>query len=328
MNSPANQPGRRSLVKDTRGAIYVEFLIVFIPFFIMVLGMMQIALMYAAHLAVQHTAAVAARAAIVVFPDCEYRYDGAPKYDVNGGGRGDDPASILSSVFGAGGSPGIPGLGGGGARGGARVNAVRFAASLPMVAASPSLQELEGDASPARQNLLGAIGGTTSPAVRLALGALGYNQVAVAVNFPARADDRSASLQTRFSRRQQLTTRVTYLFHCGVPIVSAMACDDAPAIFSGVPIRQVEQAARAAGLTAPEVRARLEAAASARERLARANWSLLNNELEGTGAGSGAAAAFLLATRGNFSVIRAEATLPLQGPESPTLQRECFNPSR
>ena len=45
-------PPKRSLRQDTDGAIYVEFLIVFIPFFIMVLGIMQIALMYAAHLAV------------------------------------------------------------------------------------------------------------------------------------------------------------------------------------------------------------------------------------------------------------------------------------
>ncbi len=328
--APANRiPPKRSLRQDTDGAIYVEFLIVFIPFFIMVLGIMQIALMYAAHLAVQHAAASAARSAIVVFPDCEYRYDGAPQNDVNGGGRGDDPASILAGVFGAGGAPSIPGLGGGGGGGGgARIDTVRFAANLPMVAASPSLQELQGDFNPQRQNLLAAIGGNSNPAVRLALGALGYNQVAVAVNFPNLQNNRSATFQTRLQRRQALTARVTYLFHCGVPIVSKMACDDAPSLFSGVPYRQIMNAARASGLTIQEIRTAADTVQSARERLQRANWQLLGRELDATAAGSGASAAFLTLTRGNFSVIRAEATLPLQGHEAGSLRRACFNPSR
>lgn len=327
MEALPTPPNRRSLLKDTGGAIYVEFLVVFIPFFIMVLGMMQIALMYAAHLAVQHSAAAAARAAIVVFPDCERRYDGAPQNVVNGGGRGDDPASILGSVFGASGGS-IPGLGGGGAgRGGARLDAVRFAASFPMAAASPSLQELLADGSPMNQSIRNAIGGTSSAAVRLAVGALGYNQVAVAVNFPQGANNSGATLQTRFNRRQSLTTRVTYLFHCGVPIVAAMACDDAPALVSGVPFRQIAQASRAIGLSAPEIRARLESVNSARDRLRRANWSLLNRELDNTAAGAGAASAYLLAFRGNFSVIRAEATLPLQDHQASRLARGCFNPS-
>ncbi len=327
----ALDPAPRSLRKDTGGAVYVEFLIVFIPFFIMVLGMMQVALMYAAHLAVQHAANTAVRAGIVVFPDCEVRYDGAPQFDVNGGGRGDDPASILGSVFGAGGGASFPGLGGGGGsgRGGARLDAVRFAANLPLVAASPSLSELEGDASPARQNLLGAIGGGASPAARLALGALGYNNVAVAVNFPNLQSNASATLQTRFNHRDQLTARVTYLFHCGVPIVSAMACDDAPSIFSGVPYRQVMQLTRA--LSAGHVReaAGLETARrEAQARLSRANYSLLARELEATTAGAGLSAAFLTLSRGNFSIMRAEATLPLQGTESARIQRPCFNVRR
>ncbi len=197
-----------------------------------------------------------------------------------------------------------------------------------MAAASPSIQELLADGSPENQSILNAIGANTSAAVRLAVGALGYNQIAVAVNFPDAANNVTAGLQTRFTRRQSLTTRVTYLFHCGVPIVAAMACDDAPALVSGVPFRQIAQASRAVGLTAPEIRARLEAANSARERLRRANWGVLSRELDNTAAGSGTASAFLLALRGNFSVIRAEATLPLQDHQASRLSRACFNPSR
>lgn len=331
MATHTNDTAPRSIRKDTGGAVYVEFLIVFIPFFIMVLGMMQIALMYAAHLAVQHAAASAVRSAIVVFPDCEARYDGAPQNDVNGGGRGDDPASMLASVFGASGGASFPGLGGGsgGGGGGARLDTVRFAANLPLTAASPSLSELEGDVSSSRQNVLGAIGGGASPAARLALGALGYNNIAVAINFPNIQNSPSATFTTRFSRRQQLTARVTYLFHCGVPIVSAMACDDAISVFSGVPYRQVAQLTRA--LSAGHVReaegletARREASA----RLSRANYSLLARELDATAAGAGLSAAFLSLSRGNYSIMRAEATLPLQGTESASIQRPCFNVRR
>jgi hypothetical protein len=329
-NAPPSR-NRRSLYRETSGAIYVEFLIVFIPFFIMVLGMMQIALMYAAHLAVRHSAAAAARSAIVVFPDCEARYDGAPQNVVNGGGRGDDPAAIVGSVFGASGGS-IPGGGGGGggSNGGARLDAVRFAANLPMASASPSLSSLAGDLSPARQNLLGAIGGGSSALVRLAVGALGYGNLAVAVNFPERANERASTFRTRFDRRQQITARVTYLFHCGVPIVSKMACDDAPALFTGVPFRQVAQFTRAlaAGRTAEELRALDVARREAQSRLRRADYNVLSRELDATASGAGLAAAYLTLSRGNFSILRAEATLPLQGHESARINRACFNASR
>jgi Flp pilus assembly protein TadG len=43
-----------ALVKDTRGAIYVEFLIAFIPVFTMFLGVVQATLMYSANLVVSH----------------------------------------------------------------------------------------------------------------------------------------------------------------------------------------------------------------------------------------------------------------------------------
>ena len=57
---------RVSLSRDERGAAYVEFLIVFIPVFMMFLGMIQAAMMYAANLVVTHAANTASRAAIVV----------------------------------------------------------------------------------------------------------------------------------------------------------------------------------------------------------------------------------------------------------------------
>lgn len=325
--SATNTRPRPSLHADAGGAVYVEFLVAFIPFFILVLGMMQLALLYSAHLVVQHAAASAARAAIVVFPDCPQRYDGAPENVVNGGGRGDDPASALSSLFGAGSAPGGTGFGGGGGSGGgARLDAVRFAAGFPLVATSPSLDELTHDRDPRRQSISDAIGGTTSPAVRLALGALVYNNVAMAVTFP-RAE-RGTNYRDRWTSRQDLTTRVTYLFHCGVPIVSKMACDSALQLYTNQPLEQIRAATesiRAGRASIRDIQIQVETVQSATERLNAAQPGL--EELNRTGTGGSASAVLLGLTGGHYYVIRAEATLPVQG-TARTITGACYSASR
>lgn len=325
--SATNTRPRPSLHQDTGGAVYVEFLVAFIPFFILVLGMMQLALLYSAHLVVQHAAASAARAAIVVFPDCPARYDGAPENVVNGGGRGDDPASALGSIFGVSAPPGGIGFGGATTSGGARLDAVRFAAGFPLVATSPSLDELTHDRDPARQGIYDAIGGTTSPAVRLALGALAYNNVAMAVTFPRSV--RETQYLDRFQNsRADLTTRVTYLFHCGVPIVSKMACDDALQLFTNVPLEQIRQATqsiRAGRGSIRDVQIQMDTVQAARERLQAAQPGL--DELSRTGVGSSLSAVLLGLTGGHYYVIRAEATLPLQGIDR-RIAGACYNASR
>lgn len=324
--SATNTRPTPSLHRDTGGAVYVEFLVAFIPFFILVLGMMQLALLYSAHLVVQHAAAAAARAAIVVFPDCPARYDGAPENVVNGGGRGDDPASALGSIFGVSAPPGgIPG-GGSTSSGGARLDAVRFAAGFPLVATSPSLDELTHDRDPRRQGIYDAIGGTTSPAVRLALGALAYNNVALAVTFPRRV--RETQYLDRFNSRVDLTTRVTYLFHCGVPIVSKMACDDALQLFTNVPLEQIRQATesiRAGRGSIRDIAIQMDTVQAARERLQAAQPGL--DELSRTGTGSALSAILLGLSGGHYYVLRAEATLPVQGVDR-RITGACYNASR
>ncbi len=52
-----------------KGVVYVEFLIVFWPMMLLWLGLAHIGLMYGAHIMVNHAAARAARAAIVILPD-------------------------------------------------------------------------------------------------------------------------------------------------------------------------------------------------------------------------------------------------------------------
>jgi len=327
--SATNTRPRPSLHDDTGGAVYVEFLVAFIPFFILCLGMMQLALLYSAHLVVQHAAASAARAAIVVFPDCPQRYDGAPENVVNGGGRGDDPASALGSLFGAGSAPGGTGFGGGGgggSSGGARLDAVRFAAGFPLVATSPSLDELSHDSDPRRQGIYDAIGGTTSPAVRLALGALVYNNVAMAVTFPHA--ERETRYRDRWSSREELTTRVTYLFHCGVPIVSKMACDSALQLYTNQPIEQIRAVAnsvRAGRASLRDIQIQTETVQSAAARLNAAQPGL--EELNRTGTGGSASAVLLALTGGSYYVIRAESTLPVQG-TARSITGACYSASR
>ena len=337
---------KRSLARDTGGAVYVEFLVAFIPFFVMVLGMMQLALMYSAHLVVQHAANTAARAAIVVMPECEYRYDGAAQNDANGGGRSDDPVGALLGLVGGSGAPsgtGLPsggsggGAGGGGSAsggdpgavysgGGARLDTIRFAAGLPLLATSPSYEELRGDVDPTQSSVLSAIGGSSSPLVRLALGAFGYNNVATSVTFPQAPA--SSTYLGQFGARIQMTTRVTYLFHCGVPIVSSMACDDALSLFSGLPIQQIRYAIRAARsghASLSDLRAVYDRIEIARNRLAAARPGM--SELRASRAGYGLSAVLLGLTGGHFSVLRAEATLPLQGTQG-SINSPCFRSGR
>ncbi len=67
MNEPKAES--QDLRKDARGAIYVEFLIVFMPMFVMFMSLVQFAFVQTANLVTKHAAVQAARAAIVVLPD-------------------------------------------------------------------------------------------------------------------------------------------------------------------------------------------------------------------------------------------------------------------
>ncbi|MEZ4260515.1 MAG: hypothetical protein R3B36_15680 [Polyangiaceae bacterium] len=64
--------------RHTRGAVYVEFLVAFMPVFVCFLCLLQLALLYSQRLLVDHAAVQSARAAAVVFADSADAYgDGA-----------------------------------------------------------------------------------------------------------------------------------------------------------------------------------------------------------------------------------------------------------
>ena len=58
-----------SIVVDRRGAVYVEFLVVFLPILTLFLSLVQLAFVEIANLVTKHAAVAAARAAMVVLPD-------------------------------------------------------------------------------------------------------------------------------------------------------------------------------------------------------------------------------------------------------------------
>jgi len=71
---------RRSahLVRDQRGAVYAEFVIVIMPLMALALGIFQLTQLYTGRSALDHAAVSAARSAIVVFPDDPRLYGGEP----------------------------------------------------------------------------------------------------------------------------------------------------------------------------------------------------------------------------------------------------------
>jgi hypothetical protein len=54
---------------DTRGAVYVELLVAFMPVFVFFLCLLQLALLFSAKLVVEHAATTGSRSAAVVFGD-------------------------------------------------------------------------------------------------------------------------------------------------------------------------------------------------------------------------------------------------------------------
>jgi Flp pilus assembly protein TadG len=65
-------------VRDQSGAVYVEFLIAFLPLFLFFSALVQLGMVQIADLVTKHAAVTAARAAIVVLTDDPKYYGGAP----------------------------------------------------------------------------------------------------------------------------------------------------------------------------------------------------------------------------------------------------------
>lgn len=287
-------------LRGARGAAYVEFLLAFIPLFIMFLGMVQMALMYAGDLVVQHAATTAARAAVVVIDDDPRRYGGQERMDVSEFSvtSGEDAIGTILGIFGGGAS-----FGGVGFRPqGPRIDAIRQAASIPLLSISPSLPQLTGRNEAVRT----ALGNAES---RAATGAMMYNNAAMGVTFPVAAG--ATDYRTDFDHGDQVTTRVTYLFHCAVPLANRMMCETYPTLRLGPAAAAIEGIVRDLGdgeLSFDDAMRRLRRADVARRRHEEARPAI--EELESA---SGDSLMYLTwATGSRFKVLRGEQTMPVQ----------------
>ena len=197
------------LRRDVRGAVYVEFLLVFLPVFLLFLAVLELGFIYAGRLVVQHAATRAARAAVVIVDDDPAYYGGAPRGSVNVGGSTTTPSPVEIFLTGTG-----LGAGASDPAGGPRFRDIRSAASIPLLAIAPSAAQLNDEDSVRTSIGLG-------PA-RASTGGQRYNAAALAVTFPTAPG--AGSFRTTFERDELVTVRVTYLLHCSVPLVPTLMC--------------------------------------------------------------------------------------------------------
>ncbi|MEM1418822.1 MAG: TadE/TadG family type IV pilus assembly protein [Myxococcota bacterium] len=206
-----------ALRRDQGGAAYTEFIIAFPVMLMLFLSLIQLALVYVGKLAVGHAAVRASRAAVVVLPDDPWHYGGEAVNRVGYRDSGSASAEARPGAFGFSGV--VPG-----GRGSSRLRAIRSAASIPLAPLSPSVTAVAREETLAR----------SFPSVETTLsGALLYNRGAVAVTFPS--EPGSMDFVASVDPRANVTTRVSYLFHCAVPIVGRWMCHSPLAMITAAP---------------------------------------------------------------------------------------------
>ncbi len=89
---------RRRLSRDTKGAVYVEFLAVFMPLLTAFLCLAQGVGMYSAKLVTKHAALLGARAAVVVIPDDQQYYGGEQPGRADGKRNDDIKKAVLTGL--------------------------------------------------------------------------------------------------------------------------------------------------------------------------------------------------------------------------------------
>ena len=215
---------------DERGAVYVEFLIVFFPLFLLFLGICQIALVSAARFVVQHAASSAARSAIVVLESSPDDFGGIDRGWVSRGSASGSPLperllqslgiNVPAADRGSALSNALDAVlkGAGRQQQGARMAPIRFAAYVPLAVLAPSPAWLEP------QLTEGNLGDALAVSTRARLvEALFYNRAGAAVTL--QGGPASDALVTEpIARKAPVTVRVTYLYYCSIPIVRMLAC--------------------------------------------------------------------------------------------------------
>lgn len=209
----------RRLADDTRGVVFLEFIVAFVPVFMLCLGVVQLALLSVASLVVQHAAVAAARAASVVLDDDPRYYGGAARGDVSKVGA--TTGSGFERAFAQ--RAGDTGKAEQGfSLGGPRMTAIRNAAHVPLAAIAPEPGLLLYLISPTARAGLAQILGTL-PTSRLIFGLTFWVPITTAVTFPKAAGSPEL-LGPQIADTPTIRVRVTHLVPCAVPVVSALMC--------------------------------------------------------------------------------------------------------
>jgi hypothetical protein len=205
----------RSGRRHSRGVVYVEFLIAFIPLFLLFLGVCQLVLLTAARLIVSHAAATAVRAAIVVLEDPADDYGGAPRGNLSQGKSGSfDSSELLKRLSLAGAKSSFTDSSKVAPQHGARMAAIRLAATTPLLTLAPKSAVTSGE------NLERSL--VSNSVVQLA-SAYAYTEATTAVAI--KPDEQTDSLAVEpIDPKGAVTVEVTYLYTCGVPVVRSLLC--------------------------------------------------------------------------------------------------------
>jgi hypothetical protein len=276
--------------------VYAEFIIAFVPFFLMFLGGVQLALIAQARVVVQHAASLAVRSAVVNIDDDPVFYEDGKRKELStqGEGKGADKSQNLLEGLSKQGAPK-------GAKsessGSERLNKVRNASYLPLSAIGPSheqvLQWFTGALTLAggKHSLQQTLG--DAPLMRVLTNIAIYTRVASALTFPkALGSDELRHPDQAWRDAETVRVRVTYLFPCTVPLVRAMACRS----LSGIEQLNLRSAARAIGKS----NEKKEPFDQALDELAHAEWADMQKLL------------YALPNE-RFLALRGEAALPNQG---------------
>jgi hypothetical protein len=207
--------------------VYVEFLLAFMPVFLLFLGICQLALMNTAALVVRHAAYVAARSAIVVLEDDPERYDDAPRGEISvkrpapgvampmllaalGLSRGELPMPDLVPELPEGdGDDEVP------PQQGARMVPIRTAAYVRLLTLAPKTtatgERSDSVMASVSSDLLGDL-----------VSALAYTESAAVITL-----HRNGAVELPLEpipSTAPVTARVTYLYTCRVPVVRVVMC--------------------------------------------------------------------------------------------------------
>lgn len=216
----------KSVLRDSKGAVYVEFLLVFPPLLVLFLFILQSALLRASDIGVRHAASGAVRSAIVVLPDDPVAYGGQKVNRLDGSTScGDGFASKFKTVMSTLKTQSASPPKGGKCPGGPRLEAIRFAAIMRMLPFSPNPQTFLPKSMRGGLDAAGTAGWLA--------GAAAYSYGATAVTFPESPGSKKEKEPLVWQHEKPVTVRVSYLAHCGIPIARFFMCDAGHSLYFG-----------------------------------------------------------------------------------------------